>query len=259
VVSGLNRMKGMRRMDERSRTNTNKDDWRAGCPPPEELELIRTGEGDPALRAHVEHCELCSSTLAGLAALAGELKGATPTAEPVPPHVEKAIMDAYRCEFADGRQAGPGRAMPPSRELSPRGRSRFTRWAMPLAAAASVAVVYITLQQAPVYFDKGAPAPVATLEDRALPSKTLAKERAPAAPAAAEPAAAAPMAESASRAAPPADAGNSILAAYRLALLLEKGEGASADTVAADPNGDGVVDRRDVALLAQLAVSLDEG
>jgi predicted anti-sigma-YlaC factor YlaD len=62
-------------------------------PDPVELELVRTGEGDQAVQAHICQCPQCQAELARLERLAGEL-ATTPMPEPVSARADDAVLAA---------------------------------------------------------------------------------------------------------------------------------------------------------------------
>jgi Dockerin type I domain len=60
------------------------------------LELVRTGEGSPENRAHVDACATCRAVLAGRAGLANELRAASPTPIEIPAEIDGRILWSAR-------------------------------------------------------------------------------------------------------------------------------------------------------------------
>jgi predicted anti-sigma-YlaC factor YlaD len=117
-----------------------------------ELELARTGEAEEAVAEHLEVCAECRSRLGRLEALAAELdRPLEPLAIPV--EREQAVLElAVKRAEAIRRQS----------ERRPRRPLRKLAWAVPLAAAAAVALFFLVpgLQPAetPVASEAAAPA-----------------------------------------------------------------------------------------------------
>jgi hypothetical protein len=98
-----------------------------------ELELARTGEAEEAVAEHLEGCAECRTRLSRVEALAAELDRPL---EPltIPAERERAVIELAR-KRADQIQKGrEGRARRPLRRLA---------WAVPLAAAAAVALFFL--------------------------------------------------------------------------------------------------------------------
>jgi hypothetical protein len=98
-----------------------------------ELELARTGEADHDVVAHLEACAECRAALRGSEELTTRL---TRSLEPlaIPPERKRAVLDLAR-ERAAAIRASAGRR--------PRRSLRVLAWAVPLAAAAVVALVFL--------------------------------------------------------------------------------------------------------------------
>jgi predicted anti-sigma-YlaC factor YlaD len=117
-----------------------------------ELELARTGEAEEAVAAHIEACADCRAELDRAAALAAELDRPL---EPLTIQAEReqAVIDLARRRAAEIGRQQRRRARRPLRVLA---------WAVPLAAAAAVALVFLVpgLRQAetPVASEFVAPA-----------------------------------------------------------------------------------------------------
>lgn len=90
-----------------------------------ELELIRTGEAEAVLVAHLESCDACRESLNGLETVAADLSSSAQANVPIPDSVDQAVLAIARKSAA--RVAD---------------RRRFIRrWRWPAAAAAAAALV----------------------------------------------------------------------------------------------------------------------
>ncbi|MBW2276582.1 MAG: hypothetical protein JRF63_03760 [Deltaproteobacteria bacterium] len=98
-----------------------------------ELELARTGEADEAVVAHIGKCAGCRAQLDRIEALAAEL-GQPLWSVAIPAAREQTVLDLARQRAAAIR-----------RESKPRSRRtlRTLAWAVPLATAAAVALVFL--------------------------------------------------------------------------------------------------------------------
>lgn len=117
-----------------------------------ELELARSGEAEQAVVAHLETCADCRAELARIEALAAELD------RPLEPLAIPTERELEVIELARGRAA----AIERSSKRRPRRALRTLAWALPLSAAAAVALVFLVpgLRQAetPVASQTVAPA-----------------------------------------------------------------------------------------------------
>jgi hypothetical protein len=98
-----------------------------------QLEMARTGEGDAAEKAHLEQCAACQERLDFLNALAANLKESTPAME-IPRDRDAAIVAMIRHRargIAESKQTDRARSS----------LHRALRWAVPIAAAASLALL----------------------------------------------------------------------------------------------------------------------
>jgi len=98
-----------------------------------ELELARTGEADEAVVAHLESCAECAVRMDRIAALASELGQPLATVE-IPAEREQAVLLLARERAAAIRRETTRR---------PRRVARTLAWAVPLAAAASLALFFL--------------------------------------------------------------------------------------------------------------------
>lgn len=172
-----------------------------------ELELARTGEADQAVAAHLEACDECRARMDRIAALAVEL-GQPLAPVPIPEERERALLEQAR-ERAD--------AIRREAERRPRRALRRLALAVPLAAAAAVALVLLVPEL-----------------------------RQPETPAASEAVAAAGP-DDVNR-----DGKVDILDAFAVARALDRGQAGAAH----DATGDGKIDRSDVDRLALAAVAV---
>jgi hypothetical protein len=98
-----------------------------------ELELTRTGEAEQAVVEHLEVCAECRARLDRIEALAAELeRPLEPLAIPV--EREQAVIELARTRAA---------VIARSSKRRPRRSLRVLAWAIPLSAAAAVALVFL--------------------------------------------------------------------------------------------------------------------
>jgi hypothetical protein len=183
------------------------------------MDAMRAGEGTPEEENHLESCRHCRKMLDLLRATEASLRGSAPPVGPVPPEIDKVILDAYR------------RAVPPARKTVT--FPAWRRWAAPAVGTAAAAALILALS-GPVL--KRTPS-----RDAVAPPQSAVEELA------------------ADQGSVPAegdingDGTVDILDAFRLARVLQGPEGTSSR---ADLNRDGRVDFIDVDAVARRAVAL---
>ncbi len=205
-----------------------------GCLSLDRIDAVRTKEGSEREAAHLAGCPECLRVLSELEKLAENVKAATPRPPLVSPRAEGAVFAAFD-RYAEEIKAGKGKVI---------WFSGWKRYALPLAAAASLAIVSLgVFRAAPELTSMEAKMPVAAKAPEAAKAKSepegLAAEKA------------APPAIKAKITAPPAK--TTILDAYRMALALE---GKAPASFIRDFNGDGRADEADVVSGAQASVKL---